>query len=428
MKQTIAATALLSGLAAAVPQWGGHGGPNNGGSWGAGGPFAAFPSCVSSCRDNNADYSNYQSLCTNTDTLNALNTCVDDSSCSDSEKSDVKEAIAQLCANAGATITAAPFASYSVTSGKWSTYTSPPGGAWGPGAWGQWASSAGVSGWPTNTAEWSSWASANGLPTATSAWSSWASANGWGPGRFGGGHGPWPTSAWSDFSSWTSAAGLTAAPTNTAEWDSITSAHPLPSDLSSAAGWWRANGFPGGSAWPTAWTTNSAWASAVSAWNGNGNGSGRPGWGGPGAGGFGPFGQHGGPGGNGWGMGPWASNGPWTSGAWTSWWGTNACPASTWSGWTGASWSTSAPWTTWSACTAQTTATDTVTVTTTDASGSSITSVSTSFGIRVAEATADSDGNAASSTNSDSGAMPTHRAVLGAAAGVFGVVAGALVL
>ncbi|EME80614.1 uncharacterized protein MYCFIDRAFT_212089 [Pseudocercospora fijiensis CIRAD86] len=304
MKQTIAATALLSGLAAAVPQWGGHGGPNNGGSWGAGGPFAGFPSCVSSCRDSNADYSNYKSLCTNNDMLNTLNTCVDDSSCSDSEKSDVKETIAQLCANSGATITAAPFASYSVTSG--------------------------------------------------------------------------------------------------------------------------------GSAWPTAWTTNSAWASAVSAWNGNGNG--RPGWGGPGAGGFGPFGQHGGPGGNGWGAGPWASSGAWTSGAWTSWWGTKACPASTWSGWTDASWSTSAPWTTWSACTAQTTATTTVTVTTTDSSGSSITSISTSFGIRVAEATSDSNdndndnGNAASSTNSDSGAMPTNRAVFGAAAGVFGVVAGALVL
>ncbi|EME38129.1 hypothetical protein DOTSEDRAFT_75975 [Dothistroma septosporum NZE10] len=290
MKHGLVSSTLIT-LVAASPQWSG---PNGGGQ---GGPLGGFPSCVSSCRDN-TDYSDYRNLCDNNDNLNNLNTCVDGSSCSDQEKGEVKQAIVQLCANAGATITAAPFASYSATSG--------------------------------------------------------------------------------------------------------------------------------GSAWPTAWTTNSAWASAVSAWNENATGPVGEGWGGSGAnGGYGPFG-HRGPGGHGWGNGPWESSGAWTSGPWTSWWGTNGCPASTWSGWTDGPWSTAAPWTTWSGCVATTTGSSIYTTTVTPTTGgSAITSVATSFGIRVAEATQDLQ---SSTVNSDSGAMPTNMAFAGSAAGVVGVVAGAILL
>ncbi|KAK4615565.1 hypothetical protein CLAFUW4_10614 [Fulvia fulva] len=436
MKHTLAASALIA-LAAARPQWAGPSGADRGNWAGQSGPFGGFPSCVDACRDNNADYSDYNNLCDSNDNLNTLNTCVDASSCSDAEKSHVKQAIVQLCANAGATITAAPFASYSATSGKLIQPTGGVGhgGRGGPpGQWGAWARSNGVTGWPTASSEWSSWAVANGLPTASAEWQSWASQHGCAPGG-GPGRGPFGpyasnTAAWSsaasEWSAWIASNTIPAWPTAPSQWSSFTSAHPLPTGLSSYAAWCQANGFPGGSVWPTAWTTNPAWAPAVSAWNGNGTGPGPEGWGGPGGnGGYGPFGR-GGPGGRGWGNGPWASDGAWTSGPWTSWWGTDGCPASTWSGWTDGPWSTDAPWTTWSGCAATTTGSSvyTTTVTPTDG-GSAITSVATSFGVRVAQATQDLQ---SITVNSDSGAMPTNMAFAGSAAGVIGVVAGALLL
>jgi hypothetical protein len=112
---------------------------------------------------------------------------------------------------------------------------------------------------------------------------------------------------------------------------------------------------------------------------------------GPGFGGFGgPFGMgpggwsaaQGGPfGNNNWGQGPYGSMGPWTTGAWTSWWGTDKCPPSTWSGWTSGSWSSAAAWTTWTGCTARTTA---ASVYTTYSNG--VPTVATSFGYQVAQA------------------------------------------
>jgi hypothetical protein len=138
-----------------------------------------------------------------------------------------------------------------------------------------------------------SWASANGLPTATSAWSSLSS----------------------DWASWTSAASVTSWPTASSEWASLTSAHPVPSDLSS----WASN-------WATV-TTRPGWWGGAWGPNGNGNGNGV-GWN-PSFG-HGPFGNGGDQ--NGWG--PWAaeSSGAWTSGPWTSWWGTGGCPPSSWPG------------------------------------------------------------------------------------------------
>ena len=289
MKNTVYAASLLSTLAAAVPQ-----GPPGGFGPNGIGPFAAFPSCVSSCWEDvrnsasGCSAGDYSCLCTG-DAITSANSCIDSSSCSDSEKSDSYQAIAQLCANSGATVTASPEATWSATSG--------------------------------------------------------------------------------------------------------------------------------GTAWPSGWTTNTAWASVTSKWGG---GPGGPaGWT-PGQ--WGPFGQ--GRPGHGWG--PWASEstGAWTTGAWTSWWGTDDCPASTWSGWTNGPWGTNAPWTTWAGCTATTTATGVVTSTIT-ANGTTQVTTSTSFGIQVAQAT---NGGAASSSTSPGAAMATNMKMVGSAAGVVGVVAGALLL
>ena len=266
MKSTLAAASTLLTLAAAVPQ----GGPPGSGGWqhgGAPGIFANFPSCVDSCwqqiQSSGCSLGDYSCYCS-ADTVATANKCVASSSCSDTDKENTYKAVAQLCANAGSTVTAAPEATWSVTSGKW----------------------------PVNTAAWAPGGGA------------WNSLTG---------------EAWSAFTSWTSAESITAFPTAASAWASFTSAHPLPADLSAAASWWSANGFPtGGSAWPAAWTTNSAWPSGAP--------FGPGGW--SGAGGWGPFG-HGGPG-HGWG--PLGSSGSWTAGPWTSWWGTGACPASTWSG------------------------------------------------------------------------------------------------
>jgi len=124
-------------------------------------------------------------------------------------------------------------------------------------------------------------------------------------------------------------------------------------------------------------------------WNSNGgswgSGSGWGGFGGGGPFGMGPGGwspAQGGPfGNNNWGQGPYGSMGPWTTGAWTSWWGNDKCPPSTWPGWTSGSWSSTAPWTTWTACTARTTAQS---VYTTFSNGQATTA--TSFGYQVAQA------------------------------------------
>lgn len=203
---------------------------------------------------------------------------------------------------------------------------------------------------------------------------------------------------------------------------------------------------PGGSAWPSAWTTNSDYASALSSWQtqttgapapfgawgpGNdGNKTGGPGGRGPGGwkggNGAGPFGQ-GGPG-NGWG--PWssASTGDWTAGPWTSWWGGSACPESTWSGWTDGPWGTDAPWTTWSGCEASTTASSVVTTTVTTGSSTGV-QTSTSYGIQVAAVT-DGDSASASETGSaaseGAAAMPT--AMAGSAMAAVGVLGAALLL
>jgi hypothetical protein len=86
-------------------------------------------------------------------------------------------------------------------------------------------------------------------------------------------------------------------------------------------------------------------------------------------------------------------------------------------GWTESSWSTAAPWTSWTSCTASTTSTGVYTSTNTNG----VVETLSTYGIRVAQAATDiSSGAAAKPTN--------YAGVMGSAAGVLGVVAGALLL
>lgn len=271
----------------------GFGGPGRGGPPNT---YPGLPSCLSSCFTSNTacSYGDISCYC-NATSISNINSCIDGSSCGSSDKEGAYEAIAQLCVNSGASVTASPEASFSATSGG--------------------------SAWPT---QWTT----DGY--YASAWSSWKSQTTGGPGPFGGQWGPG----------------------------------------SAASGWSTASG-------------------------------------------RGPFGQ-----GNGWG--PYGS-GAWTTGPWTQWWGTGACPPSTWSGWTSGSWSATPSWTAWTACTATTTATSVVTSTVTS-SGQTSAVTSTSFGVKVDQATA------SASTTTPNGAMVTNFGVAGAAAGVIGVLAGAVLL
>lgn len=98
-------------------------------------------------------------------------------------------------------------------------------------------------------------------------------------------------------------------------------------------------------------------------------------------------------------------------------------------GWTNGPWGSSAPWTTWTACTAETTATSVYTTTVTETNGTIETTVGTSYGYgKVAEATQALTSTGGSTETSGSGAMPTKFAVAASAAGVFGVLAGAILL
>lgn len=110
-----------SGTAGQQGDWGSFAGANSG-SGNQAGAFGGFPSCVSSCQDANIDYSSGSALCDNKDAVSTLQKCVDDSDCSDSDKSSVYSAVQQLCADAGKTITQGPFATVTATSGEYSEF------------------------------------------------------------------------------------------------------------------------------------------------------------------------------------------------------------------------------------------------------------------------------------------------------------------
>ncbi|KIV85465.1 hypothetical protein PV11_01158 [Exophiala sideris] len=204
----------------------------------AGSSFAWLPSCAwndcmgswdgTSCTSN----SGWDCLCSNQTAISQLNTCVATSCTNSTDQEAIFGAVAQLCANAGVTVTASQEASFSATSGgsAWpSQITAAPG--FGPG--GNW-----------NSGAWSSWISAasTGLPSAPSGWNG---QGGWGgPGAWGG-HGgpgsgapfggPWGTLAsgipCGQWTTWTAGWGPFSSWTGTWSGCSSTTASPIPATI-----------------------------------------------------------------------------------------------------------------------------------------------------------------------------------------------------
>ena len=126
--------------------------------------------------------SGWDCICGNSTAIASINTCVATSCTNATDQEQIYGAIAQLCANAGATVTNSQQATFSATSGG-SLLPSVTG--WGPG--GNW-----------NSGDWSSWASAvsTAIGSAPSGWgpgSNWG--NNWGGPGGPGGHGG-PGGAW----------------------------------------------------------------------------------------------------------------------------------------------------------------------------------------------------------------------------------------
>ncbi|KAF2139379.1 uncharacterized protein K452DRAFT_360609 [Aplosporella prunicola CBS 121167] len=210
---------------------------------------ARSPGCAHGCM-NDWDGSGctwkdgWKCLCNNNTALDKVNSCISSSSdCNDADKDASYQAIAQLCADAGSTVTASPEAKFSATSGGKSWPTSWSGTSWGTSDWSSWVSavSTGLPGAPTG---WTggSWGHGPGSQGADPSWTTkWSSGSGpWttdGPrggrshgGPFGGAWGPWGSSG-----NWTSGA-----------WTS----------------WWESKGCPG-STWEgwtaDGWKTNAPW-------------------------------------------------------------------------------------------------------------------------------------------------------------------------
>ena len=135
--------------------------------------------------------SGWDCICSNGTAIAQINTCVATSCTNATDQETIYGAIAQLCANAGETVTNSQQATFSATSG----------GSLGPSATGGWGPR---SDW--DSASWSSWASH--VSTAVgSAPSGWGPGQNWGQnwggpggaghsGGFGpGGFGPWGTKA-----------------------------------------------------------------------------------------------------------------------------------------------------------------------------------------------------------------------------------------
>ncbi|KAK8210693.1 hypothetical protein IWZ01DRAFT_290713 [Phyllosticta capitalensis] len=173
--------------------------------------FAWPANCANNCANKWNDWSQGSTLCKNTTAIDDFNSCIGSSSCSDSDKNSAYQAIAQICANNGVTITAAPEATFSVTSGgsaypsAWSSWANANGGngvgaaGWTPGngkgpfggqsPWGGFGSSGAWTNGP-----WTSWWGGSVCPP--SSWSGWTS-------------GPWSTNA--PWTSWTACTATTTA-------------------------------------------------------------------------------------------------------------------------------------------------------------------------------------------------------------------------
>jgi len=121
--------AATAALATASPQWGPDGqyGPdsnsnNDNGEWNGNDDGFGALSCNTDCWTNaitNLDCSSgdISCLCGNSTAMADLDTCIASSSCDSTDKEDTYQALAQVCANVGETVTASPEATFSATSG-----------------------------------------------------------------------------------------------------------------------------------------------------------------------------------------------------------------------------------------------------------------------------------------------------------------------
>ncbi|KAL2401419.1 hypothetical protein ABEF95_013654 [Exophiala dermatitidis] len=199
-------------------------------------PSCTWSDCMGSWDGSSCSSSNgWNCLCSNQTAISQLNTCVATSCTNSTDQEAIYGAVAQLCANAGVTVTNSQQATFSATSGgsAWpSQITAGPG--WGPG--GNW-----------NSGQWSSWVSAcsTGLPSAPSGWGgngAWGGPGMWGGhgGRGGGpggpgGWGPWGTKAsgvnCDSWTTWTAGWGPFSTWTGTWSGCSTTTASPSPATV-----------------------------------------------------------------------------------------------------------------------------------------------------------------------------------------------------
>ncbi|KAF2837231.1 hypothetical protein M501DRAFT_995781 [Patellaria atrata CBS 101060] len=167
---------------------------------------ADLPSCAFQCLTS-IDISGYnwrngwEGLCTDQTAVATANSCIEDSDCSEEDKSGLYQIIAQACANAGATITAAPQATFAVTSGGSAWPSSWSDGDWGPGNWGPWGSH--DASWTTKySSGWGPWDHSSWAGSWNSHTGSWSSKSGWGPwghdnwGPWGSSHSDWASGPW----------------------------------------------------------------------------------------------------------------------------------------------------------------------------------------------------------------------------------------
>jgi len=163
--QTLPVAALLASSAAATGWF----------------PACAWNDCLTSYNGTTCSSSSgWECLCTDSSALDTLNSCVATACSNSTGREAIYAAIAQVCANAGKTVTAAPEATFSATSG---------GSAW-PSGWSTWGGS-----------PWFS-AVSSALPGAPTGWNGNGPWGGPGAGYRGPGSSGWGPCSWSTWSGW----------------------------------------------------------------------------------------------------------------------------------------------------------------------------------------------------------------------------------
>jgi len=145
-------------------------------------PACAWNDCLSSYNGTScSSKTGWECVCTDSVALDTLNSCVATACSNNTGAEAIYAAIAQACANAGKTVTAAPEATFSATSG---------GSAW-PSGWSSWGG-----------APWFS-AVSSALPGAPPGWNGNGPWGGPGAGYRGPGSGGWGPCSWSTWAGWT---------------------------------------------------------------------------------------------------------------------------------------------------------------------------------------------------------------------------------